>query len=377
MPRATPIAVYYFAFFGTLGVFWPFLALHLAALGLTPGEITLLYALIPAMGLIAPPLAGLLADALNARVWLLRALSAGAALAFAAVVHAGASRVPLYAAVIAFALCRAPLSPMADASAVEHVRRHGGSFGRVRLWGSIGYLLAAVAGGALLDAVGPGGVLGATMVAVTVAALAAFGLPAPPPHSEPRAFAAALGLLRQRSLWLFLAAVTLAQVAGAAYDSCFTLHLQRLGCGGRFTGIAYAIGVLAEVGVLMVSGRVLARVGPERCFALALFTAALRWLLLGVVRAPGLILLLQPLHGITFGLCYVAGVVIVRERAPRAAQTAAQGLFAGAFALGGVVGMPLSGQIFERAGALALYGTAAVIAALAGAGATLYARRKA
>ena len=125
---------------------------------------------------------------------------------------------------------------------------------------------------------------------------------------------------------------------------------------------------------MAVSGRLLARVPAARVFAFALAAAAVRWLLLAIVRAPVGILLLQPLHGITFGLFYVAGVVIIRERAPRAAATAAQGLFSAAYALGGVIGMPVSGQIFMRAGAPALYATAAGIAALAFGSAVTFAR---
>jgi PPP family 3-phenylpropionic acid transporter len=375
--RATPIAVYYFAVLGALGVFWPFFALHLRALGLPAGEITILYALIPAMGLVAPPLAGLLADLLNARIWLLRALTAASVVAFAGVVWAGASRPALYAATVAFALCRAPLGPIADASAVEHVRRHGGSFGRVRLWGSVGYLVAAVGGGALLDAVGLVGVLGATMLALSVAAVAAWAVPAAPARHQPEAAGATRRLLGQRALWLFLGAVALGQVAGATYDSCFTLHLQRLGFGGSFTGVAYATGVLAEVALLVASGRLLVRFGPRPIFAFALATAVVRWLLLARVRTAAAILLLQPLHGVTFGLFYVSAVVIVRERADRVSQTAAQGVFGGAYALGGVVGMPLAGAIFERAGATVLYGTAAVVATLAFGCALWFARRAA
>jgi PPP family 3-phenylpropionic acid transporter len=363
--RATPIAVYYFAFLAALGIFWPFLGLHLASLGLGSGEITLIYGLIPLMSLIAPPLVGLVADLFAARVWLLRGLTALTALAFAAFLHAGASRPALYAATLAFALCRAPLGSMADASAVEHVRRHGGTYGRLRLWGSIGFLVAVVAGGFLVDHLGIAAVLPATMVTLVVAAVAAWAMPAPPPHPEPLALPATLGLLGSPTMWLFLGAVALAQVGGAAYDACYSLHLGRLGYGGRFTGVAWAVGVLAEILLLIVSGRLIDRVGASRVFAFAAATAALRWLLTAHARSAAAILLLQPLHGVSFGLFYVAGVMLTRAQAPRAVQTAAQGLFGAAYALGSVVGMPLAGHLLERVGATAVYHTAAAFAALA------------
>jgi PPP family 3-phenylpropionic acid transporter len=374
--RSAPIAVYYFLFIGSLGIFWPFFALHLASLGLRPTEITMLYALVPLTGLLGPPLVGLMADALRARIWLLRGFTAATALAFAGIVHARANRPALVAATFAFGLCRSPLSPIADASTVEHAQRTGSSFGRVRLWGSIGYLIAALSGGAILEASGLAGVLGATMIALTAAAVAAWGVPAPAPHTEPQAFHAARELLGKRPVWLFLCVVVLWQMAGAAYDSCFTLHLSRIGCSGRFTGAAWATGVLAEVVLLLVSGRIVAWAGASRVIAFALLTAVLRWFLLAHASGPSTILALQPLHGITFGLFYVAAVVFMREHAPEKAQTAAQGLFASAYGLGGVVGMPLAGRVFESVGATALYTYAAIIAAIAFVGAARLAKER-
>ncbi|MBI5480597.1 MAG: MFS transporter [Deltaproteobacteria bacterium] len=374
-PRVA-LALYYFALLGALGFFWPFLAAHLSGLGLQPWEIGAISALYPLGTLVAPPLAGLCADLLRARVWLLRALTAATAIAFAAFVHFGGTRPALVAAVATFALFRAPLSPMADAAAVEHARRHGGSYGAVRLWGSVGFLLAALAGGLLLDRSGSHVVMLAALAALLAAAVAVWAVPAPPPRAERGALRAAGRLLASGDFWLFLATVALGQVAHSAYDSFFSLHLARLGCGGRFTGLAWAVGVVAEIGLLAVSGRLIGRFGGARLLALAFAVGAARWLLLAEVRHPVLILALQPLHAVSFALYYVAGVTLTREQASEETQTAAQGLFSAAFALGGVVGMPLAGRLFERLGSRAMFGTAAAVAGMACACALLWAARR-
>jgi PPP family 3-phenylpropionic acid transporter len=161
----------------------------------------------------------------------------------------------------------------------------------------------------------------------------------------------------------------------AAYDSAFSLHLQKLGFGGRFTGVAWATGVAAEIALMAVSGAILERVSAPRLFALALGTATLRWLLLARVTAPVAILLLQPLHGVTFGLYWVAAVTLVRDRG-RAAPTAAQGLFAAATGSGSLIGMNLAGRLFELGGGRLLYTIAGACAALATVGAALYAARR-
>lgn len=368
-----PIALYYFTFLGALGIFWPYFTLYLASVGLSPTEITQVMSVYPLMGLVGPPLFGLLADARRARGWLLRLASFGTLVAFTGFFRAGASRPALYLTTAAFAFFRGPLLSMTDATAFDCVAKHGGSYGRLRLWGSVGFLLGALGAGALLQSYGVIHMLEPTSAGLLLAAGCAWLMPAPPPERRPRVIAAWVGMLRSGRLWLLLSAVTLAQTAGAAYDSCFSLHLRSLGYGAQFVGGAWAIGVGAEVVLMLWSAPLIRRFGADRLFALALGVAALRWLCIAHVRAPLLLLALQPLHGITFGFFYVAGVTLVRDRGGPEAPTAAQGLFAGALGLGSMTGMQLAGHLFESSAGLGLFTAASCVATLATACAIGYA----
>jgi PPP family 3-phenylpropionic acid transporter len=371
------ICGFYFTFFGALGIFLPYFSLWLVAHGLTAAQATRVLALTPLMSLVAPPLVGLVADARRARVWLLRLGAVGAGLAFVGFLGVE-RRAAIYVAVAAFAFCRSPMTSLADATTLDHVRRHGGSYGRLRLWGSVGFLVAAVGGGALLDRAGLRVLLGVGAASMALCAAWTFVMPAPPPVDQVArrrgVIGAWLALLGDGDWWIFLLAVALGQMATAAYDSAFTLHLGRLGFGGRFIGVAWATGVLAEIALMAVSGRILERVGAARLFALCLATAALRWACLGRVSGGAAILALQPLHGITFGLFWVSAVTLVRRRG-HAAPTAAQGLFAAALGTGSVVGMNLAGGLLERGGGRLLYGAAACVAAAAAVAAMIHARR--
>ena len=341
--------------------------------GLTEAQATRVLALTPLMSLVAPPLFGLVADARRARVWLLRLGALGAALAFVAF-FAAVRRPAIYFAVAAFAFCRSPLTALADATTLDHVRLRGGSYGRLRLWGSLGFLVAAVGGGALLDHVGLPALIGVGAAAMGLCAAWAFSMPAPPPVERRGVVGAGLALLGAGDWWIFLVAVALGQMATAAYDSAFTLHLSRLGFHGRFVGVAWATGVAAEIALMALSGRILSRLGPARLFALSLGTAALRWWCLGRVTSGAAILALQPLHGVTFGLFWVSAVTLVRRHG-HGAPTAAQGLFAAALGTGSVVGMNLAGRLLEQGGGRMLYGSAACVAAAAAVAATIHAWR--
>lgn len=375
---ALPIRAFYFAYLGALGLFMPFFGLYLASLGLGDREVTRVLAVGPTCGLLAPPLFGMIADALGSRTRLLHVASVATTIAFAGFFVAGASRPALYGTAALFALCRSPLTSLVDTTALDVARRGGPGYGALRLWGSIGFLVAVVLGGFLLDGRGPRAALAPTTIGLAACALFALALPSSPSALRaPAGLVAPVGaaarpssaavsawrrLVAASDLWRFLGAVVLAQAAGAAYDAGLSLHLARLGHSHRFIGLVWATGVVGEVALLAVSGRVLARVGAPRLFFAAVAVSSLRWLALAFVRAPWLLLALQPLHGVTFGFFYVAATNQVRQRSTDAAAATGQGLLAGAMALGSIVGMPFVGELLERGGGRLLFSVASGVA---------------
>lgn len=371
MAPTVSISFYYFTLFAALGFYWPYFSLYLQSLGVRPAETTRLMSLGPLMGVLVPLGIALLADARRARVWLLRAGSLGAALAFAGFVPAGGARTAIYCTYLLFALCRAPLTALVDATAVEEARKHGLAYGQLRLWGSLGFLAAVAGGGALFQVSGYGVMIAATTAALLASAAAAWAIPAPPIMARRRVLRGWRAILATPDLWLFLVAVLLGQTACAAYDGCFSLHLHRLGFGDRFVGAAWATGVAAEIGLLGLSGRLIARFGAERLLAFSFATAAVRWALLGRVTSAFAILALQPLHGITFSCFYASGVMIMRARAQHETPTTAQGLYSACVSAGTVIGLSMAGRIFDRFGGAALFSVAGAVAA----GAWLFALR--
>jgi PPP family 3-phenylpropionic acid transporter len=367
------LGLYYFTYLGAIGVFLPFVSLYLASTGLPAAEVTRVMALGPLAGLLVPPAIGLVADARRAREWLLRLLTLATVIASLGFVRERPGRLALYLTMAAFSSARAPLLSLVDAAALDRAHQGGASYGSQRLWGSLGFLLAVLGGGALFDGVGADRVMLGATVGLVAAFAVAFTLPALPTEPRPHILVEWRRMLAAPSLWLFLGAVVLGQAAGATYDGAFSLHLKRLGFSGRFVGAAWAVGVAAEIGVLAASHRALVRFTPERLVAAGFLTAAVRWLLLGRARAGWQILLLQPLHGITFGLTYVAAVHLVRARG-HAAPTAAQGLYATAMMIGSFIGMMTAGALLDRIGGAGLFTVAAGLAGIATALAGAYAR---
>jgi PPP family 3-phenylpropionic acid transporter len=370
---AVAISLYYLAFLAAIGMYLPFFTMYLEQRGFTATDATRLMGLGPMMGLLAPPLIGLLADAERARGWILRGATLASMLAFAgfAVVS---DRPALWATMAVFALMRTPILPLTDAAALDAAAREGTSYGRLRLWGSFGFLVASAAGGWFLQRTRISHMVPLTVILLGLAFFASLRLPAPPPRHSPGILRAWLRLLGRGHLWLFLGAAALSQLAGASYDAGFALHCERLGLGPRFVGSAWSFGVLSEVALLAGAARLMKAVGTRRLYAMTIAAAALRWWIVARLRSPVALFALQPLHGFTFGCFYVSGVELAREKGGAEMANAAQGLFAFSLAVGSTTGFQVVGWVLERWGGRALYEAAALVAALGALLAVLHAR---
>jgi len=351
-----------------MGLYLPYLAMYLSSVGLSEAQGVQVQAVVPFMGLVVPPLLGMFADARGARIWVLRGFTAATLVAFAALALAGGHVVAVTMVLTAFAVARAPLVSLVDATAHDHVRRHGGSYGRLRTWGSAGYFITVILGGMLYEATSIRFLVPAACVALGALVLSAWQMPAPPLQRQVGLMREILRMLQTRSLWLLLLAVAAAQASQASYDAMFALHLRDLGHGKVFTGVLIGIGVAAETLLLAVSGRVLARFRAERALATAFAVGALRWLLVSEVTSEVVLVLQAPLHAISFGLYWVAATVLLRDYAGPRASAAGQGLLAAAVAVGSITGSIYGGALFAQGGGSLLFRWAA---ASAGAGAAL------
>jgi PPP family 3-phenylpropionic acid transporter len=244
-------------------------------------------------------------------------------------------------------------------------------YGRIRLWGSVGYILAAVGGGIAADRVGIPPVLAAVVAAlIGCGAVASASLGGSAPAAPAPLRAGLADLLREPRFRIFLAATFLARLSAAPFNTFFTIHLDGLGISQAVAGWAWSLGVVSEVAVMATWPRLVGWARPERLLAVAIGAHAVRWGLNAEVTSAAGLLAVQLLHGLTFGLFYLASVHLVDEMIRPELRATGQGLFAaGVFGVGGLVGNFVAGWLFDGVGLSALYRLAGVLAmgaALAG-----------
>jgi PPP family 3-phenylpropionic acid transporter len=357
------LRAYYFAVFAALGVYVPFFPPWLEAHGFTGLRLSVIVALGPAMSIVAPPLVGFFADLFGLRGTLLRWASLGVWLAFIFLgFHSLETAEPEFAIVlgcmIVYAFCRAPMGMLADVIALEE----GSTYGRLRLWGSLGFMITAAVSGYWITTHGSPSVPLSIAALLTLAAVASFVLP-------PRANLPPGPLVEEmKRLWdhhgfrWFLLASFFSTVSHAAYDVCSSLYFRDLGADSPFIGRAWATGTLAEIVMMAFGAGLFLRYSARRLRGIAFATTAVRWLLMASIHSLPILLMLQPLHAISFGLMWISSMALVRDFSTPGSMATAQGLFASASALGGVLGTLVWGTLYRWGGGSLVFGGAALAA---------------
>lgn len=358
------LRAFYFCYFAAIGVTEPFLPVFFRDRGLSLAAIGGLLALLPAIQATVPFAFTVWAEAQGIARGLFRTAAAGTVLAFLAFALP-APPWTLAAVMATYAAIKSPLIPFANTMAFSLLAADRERFGRLRVFGSLGYIVAAVAVGFALEVAGAGAILLGGGIALLAAAAVAAG-PLPEPTLKGVRLREAWGdLIRNRALCWFLAATFLVRLSGGTHLTFFTLYLREAGVGEGIAGVAWAVGVAAEVGVMLAWPLLLRRFPLRGLLALGFGATAVRWAAVTLTGNPAALVLIQTLHGLTFGVTYLASVHLMDTEAPPALRASGQALYAAvAFGLAGLLGNGLAGLLAERVALTTLFRLSSLVALL-------------
>jgi PPP family 3-phenylpropionic acid transporter len=365
---AARLRALYFLYYGNVGTVLPFFAVYLQGLGFSGKQIGIIQ-MLPSFPL-APVVAIAWATFADHRATPQRALRLATGWVALAVLLLPFARTPaaVAAVVVLMALGDRAVVPLTDSVTIEWCRRNPAvSYARIRLFGSLGFIVLTVLVGRLLTARGgrPADlVVPVTAVLCVVAyALVARSLPATPRHGDRPAPRAMLALLRDRRLWVLLGPAALHWAACAPYHVFFGVLVRDLRLPDDVTSAGMAIGVVAEMGVLLLFPRLERRFPLRVLLAVAFAGSAVRWALLSRASDPIVVAGLQALHGLTFGLFWGSAMRALADVVPPALRATGQALFTGVvFGGANAIGFALSGVGYDRLGGAApLFGWAAAV----------------
>lgn len=303
---AQSFALVFGAQFAAFGAMMPFLPAILAEGGLTPGQVGLVLAAGSLVRLVAAPLSGRLADRVPD---MRRLLAVAALLAAASALGFGlaAGLALLLAVQILHSIAAAPIVPLCDALAVGAVRRGGFDYARVRSVGSITFMLGAILAGFAAEWWGPRVAAWMLAAGLLLTAWAALQLPAAPPRAEVPTGSLWAPLAEPAFRWV-LPIAALIQGSHAVYYGFSTLHWQAAGLSTGFIGLLWALGVLAEILLFLYGRPLVERLGVRGLALLAAGAGVLRWSVTAFTSEPAVLVVIQTLHGLTFGAMHLAAM---------------------------------------------------------------------
>jgi MFS transporter, PPP family, 3-phenylpropionic acid transporter len=345
---ATRLSAFYAAAFLVTGAQLPFWPVWLASRGFGAKEIGTLFAAAIWAKVTATPAIGALADRYTALwpsggFWAILALN------------------------IVALTAQSALTPLGDTVTMAASRADGLDYGRIRVWGSLSFILASLAAGAVLAHTSAGSVLPLVLGASALLLTASCAIPSSESTHNAgsrRPGRAGLRLVAANpQFWVFVASAAALQASHQVYYGFGTLYWRSLGFSETTIGWLWAEGVVAEVLLFWHGRRLLARFGPVGLMALGGIAGVIRWGIAGFVVSLPSTAALQLLHALTFGAAYLGAMHFLSRNVPPAAAASAQTLFAAASSgLGGGLVMIAAGALYAAYGGRAYLAMAALSA---------------
>lgn len=358
------LVLWYVLAIGSIGALHPFLALALGRAGASATSAALLMILFPLGFLASGPLWGWIADRTGRPDGVLRVAAGICAVAVVAAAATPDWRF-LVPSLALLALCRAPLMPLVDVLTVQSLGTVPEAYGRVRLWGSVAFIGAVYAVGAMVEEHWRAPLV-ATAVLLGGACLLTFWLPALPRPEEANLRPRIGPLLGHETLVPLGIVAVLHGVTSGGHDYYFAVHVDGLGLPPSVASAGFMLGVGAEVAVMAASPFLLARFGSRALVLIGVGAGIPRYLITAMATTPAVLAVTQLLHGFSFGAWWIGVIALLAEEAPKELRNSAQSLLmATNFGLGPLLALGVAAVVVERFGTVPLYGTTAALSVLA------------
>jgi len=355
-------SLFYLFYFAAGGALIPFLNLYYQEVGMSTRQIGVLAALPTIAVLAAGPFWGVVADGLHLHKRLLPLLTFGVMLPVAGLMWAQGFAM-LAVLVLLYAGLNASIIPLADNAVLSMLGDDRADYGRLRLWGAVGFGASAFGAGLLAERTGLRAIILVYVVMMGLAALTATRLPAPPVVPRGLLGRNFRGLVAD-SRWLaFMSAMFLAGVCFSVLNNYFSIYLKSIGAGEALIGLGVAAAGVSELPIFWLSPQMLRRWGPRPLVLAAFGMFAVRGWAYSLIHNPIWSVPAQLLHGPTFSLMWLSSVVYASSAAPiglgASAQAALGAMFMG---LGAGAGALLGAWLYSSVGPEATFRATSFVA---------------
>ena len=359
------IAGFYFFYYAFVGLFAPYWSLYLKSIRFDAIEIAILVAVQPVMRMMAPTLWGWLADRTGKRLLVVQIAATLSALCYLGV-FVTTSFWGMFLVLALMGFFWSASMPLVEATTLTYLGKHSARYGRIRSWGSVGFIASVVGLGYAFDYIAIYWLLWAGVVCELGILIFARQIPPVEVLAHHTDHQPVKQIVFQPRVLALFGACFLMSLAHGPYYTFYSIYLVEHGYAKSAVGGLWALGVICEIGVFFLMPWLVRRFGFTRILLVSFSSAVLRFVLIGWgVDFLSLLLIAQVLHAATFGAYHAASMGLVHEFFQGRHQSKGQALFGSlTYGAGGMLGGLASGPIWQHYGASVLYSCSAGAALL-------------
>ena len=358
------LSAFYFSYFGLLGSMLPFWGLYLRDQGFSLSEIGQLMAILVGTKLIAPNVWGWLADHTGKRMRIIR-IGALLALMLFGFMFLKPAFWGMALAMAGFSFFWNAILPQFEVVTLRHLRTATEQYSRIRLWGSVGFVIAVVGLGWFFEHSSIQILPAILIFLLGLIVISSFSVGSPPGQKGQKgSLDSFLRELKAPQPILFFSICFLLQISHGPYYTFFSIYLEDYGYSKTLIGWLWALGVIAEIIIFLIAHSLFERYSVRSLAITCLLLAGMRWLVTGLYPENlTIILLAQISHAATFGVFHAIAMHLIHRYFSARASGQGQAMYSAlSFGAGGAIGAFLSGFIVENWGGSMAYFMAAGVA---------------
>jgi PPP family 3-phenylpropionic acid transporter len=352
---------FYFIYYFFVGAFVPYWGLYLKSEQFSPADIGILMSLFQISRIFAPNFWGWLADHTGKRAQWIKLTAFLGLCGFTAVFWAHGFYW-LFFVMAALSLFTSSTLPLAESLTLAHLATTNGHYSRIRMWGSLGFIVAAVLLGFLIDYSGIKSLLWFLLIVQLALFILSYTLPDPKVLAHAHDHFSIWQVLKQPNVIALLVGCALMVTAHGVLYNFYSIYLSDHGYSKGTIGLLWAVGVVCEIGIFMLMPKIMARFTLKTILLVSLALAVLRFVMIGVaVDSIVLLMIAQTLHAATFGSFHAASVEVITQFFNGRHQAKGQAIYNSvAYGIGGTIGGVAGGYALQYLGGQQTFMLAAI-----------------
>jgi PPP family 3-phenylpropionic acid transporter len=347
---------FYFFYYFFVGLFVPYWGLYLQSKSFTAFQIGILLSLFQISRIFAPNFWGWLADHTNKRARWIRLASFIGCLGYIGIFWAD-SFFLIFLVMMSMSLFTSSTIPLAESLTLSHIASTNDSYSNIRLWGSVGFIIASFFLGILIDRYSVTILVWALLFTQLIILLLSFSIPDKKFELIGDTKRSIFNILKKPEVISLLIGCALMVSSHGLLYNFYSIFLKEQGYSSSLIGILWSIGVIFEIFIFILMPKILSKFNLKEVLLISLFLAVIRFFLIGnYVDILWVLILAQILHAATFGSFHVASVELVSVHFNREHHSRGQSIYNSiTYGLGGTIGGLGGGLMIDQYGAASTF----------------------